>query len=181
MKLLFASMLAVLLLGCTAPQTAPLSDAPPPWQYLGRTSYEERAPGYGVSHKYASAAGNIDVYVYDLQRGEWQAGVSDPAFAREFLNTIEEVKHYARKGAYSELQIGPVQDRVIAGHNFRSVSYRFLRQGRRMESLTFLTARGGKLLKYRMSFFTPATFDIPAHADKFIEESSRELENSHRT
>jgi hypothetical protein len=175
MRYYLIGVLSALLLGCSTSPTAPPSGAAPPWQHKGRTSYEARAPGHGFSNKYESAAGNIDVYVYDLRRSGWQSGVADPAFDKEFQSTIDEVKHYAGRGDYTDLQIGPVQDHVIAGQPFRTVSFHFVRRGRAMESLTFLTASGGKLLKYRMSFYAPPAFDIQAEARRFIEETAPEL------
>lgn len=175
-RALVVAALGSLVLGCTTAPTAPEPVASPPqWHFQGRTSYEERAPGLGHSRKFAGAAGVIDVYVYDLQRPGWRDGVSDPAFSDHFLTTIEEVRHMARRGDYVDLEVGPVRDVDVAGHRFRVVDYRFARQGRRVESLTFLTATNGKLLKYRMSFFAPTGFDIEAHARRFIEDDLKGL------
>jgi hypothetical protein len=55
------------------------------------------------------------------------------------------------------------------------VSFRLLHAatGRSYVSYTFLTARNGRLLKYRMSFATPAPADVDAIAREFIAQNLR--------
>lgn len=176
MRYILAFFISILAFGCTTAPPTPASVGSPEWRHVGRTDYESQSPGLGVSHKYVSSAGNIDVYVYDLQRGAWQPGVGDPAFASHFQSTIDEVKYVAERGDYRELQVGSVRDLWVAGQQFRSVSFRFVRGGRPMESLTFLAAVNGKLLKYRMSFFAPPQFDVSTFARRFIESTIRDIE-----
>ncbi|HEY3486810.1 MAG TPA: hypothetical protein VGL10_01985 [Gammaproteobacteria bacterium] len=178
MKKLFTLTLSVLLFGCTTVPPKSMNANPPKWDHIGQISYESKFPGLGIANKYKSPEGVIDVYVYDLQRGMWKDGVDDSAFADHFLSTIDEVKYFAQKGTYGELQIGSITDISIAGQKFRSVSFRFLREGQQMESFTFLTAINGKLLKYRMSFFVPASFDLQLESRKFVEADIHHYQKS---
>lgn len=162
-------LLTVLLAGCQAAPLRPqAADAAPNWVQVSAYSYEAEAPGLGSSRKYEGPAGFIDVYRYDL-RQSWQGGLRDPAFNPHFLSTIEDVKQMAAQGRYTGLTIGPVRDVVIAGVPFRTVSYRFRVHGHDMQSLTYLTATGKRLLKYRMSFFEPPGMDPADMTRRFIE------------
>lgn len=140
------------------------------WQHQGRHSYEAERPGLGVSDRYVSAIGWADVYVYGLRRNDWRTGVDDPQFGAHFDMTVDEVRHYGRAGAYAELEIGNPHDVNVAGHVFRTISFRFVRDGRAMASTTYLTGRDGKLLKYRISIDANAPHDLDATARLFIEE-----------
>lgn len=182
MKPLLALALTLLLAACAStsqPTPAPPVSAPvqPPvaWQAAGSTSYESQRPGLGVSYRYVAPAvsGWIDVYVYGLRRADWQSGVGDPQFAAHFQSTIAEVRMAAQAGAYSDLQVGPVRDVVVSGQPFRSVGYRYLRRGEAIASATYLTARNGQLLKYRVSIPAASGRDVDALARRFIEDNLR--------
>ena len=162
----------------TPPGTEEHRRAPPAvtWQHQGSHSYEAERPGLGVSDRYASPIGWADVYVYGLKRNDWRTGVDDPQFGAHFNTTVDEVKHYGRVGAYAELQIGEPRDVTVAGHVFRTISFRFVRDGRAMASTTYLTGRGGKLLKYRISIDANAPQALDATAQMFIEEHLRSTE-----
>ncbi len=169
MSLRAVLLLTALLAGCQAAPLRPQAPAAAPgWMQVSAYSYEQEAPGLGSSRKYEGPAGFIDVYRYDL-RQRWQNGLGDPAFNPHFLSTVADVKQMAAQGRYSRLQIGPVQDVVIAGKPFRTVSYRFRVHGRDMQSLTYLTATGNRLLKYRMSYFEPPAMDPAEMTRRFIE------------
>ena len=161
-----------------APGSQEPRPAPPAvtWQHQGSHSYEAERPGLGVSDRYASPIGWADVYVYGLRRDDWRTGVDDAQFGAHFNMTIDEVKHYGRVGAYAELQIGEPRDVTVAGHVFRTISFRFVRDGRAMASTTYLTGRGGKLLKYRISIDANAPQELDAAARHFIEGHLRSTE-----
>lgn len=189
MKLLFALLLAGLLCACaTAPGTAPATAsasaaesatmAPPTgvqWQYINSKSYEALNAGLGNSHRYESIIGWIDVYVYDMKRTNWLPGVDDPQFDEQFKGTIAEVQRATAQGMYASAKIGPTRDVRIEGLTFRSVSLRLVhaRDARAYDSYTYLTARNGRLLKYRMSFNAPAPANVDAIAREFIERNVR--------
>jgi len=183
-KLWPALLAAALLSGCAAPTATPPPAAPVPaapaagtvaWQYVRSTWHEARQPGLGISHRYQSRVGWIDVYLYDMNQGHWQAGVDDPRFEAQFQSSVEEIRLAGARGLYAEVEVGPISDVRIEGQDFRRVSLRIVHAVTRKayESFTFLTARNGRLLKYRMSFDTPAPADVDAIAREFIERNLR--------
>ena len=143
------------------------------WEFSGYTTYEERYPGLGSSKKYRSSIGWVDVYSYSLKRADWAGGSSDPAFAAHFQTTVDDVQQLALSGDYSELEMGPVQDVEIAGQPFRTVTFKLASKGLRLQSMTFVTALQGRLLKYRMSFVAPVPADVQDIVRKFIEDNLR--------
>ena len=191
MRLVLTLACAVMLLSACANTAAPpapaVSPSPPSstaspgrpaapavrWQFIRSRSYEAQSPGLGVSHRHESAIGWADVYVYGLQRRNWAPGVDDPQFDAHFRSTIDEVRGQAARGTYADLKIGPVTDVRIAGQMFRTVSFQFLRAGKPHESLTFLTASKGQLLKYRMTFGAPVPGNVEAIAREFVEITLR--------
>ncbi|BEP36123.1 hypothetical protein GmRootV59_30960 [Variovorax sp. V59] len=182
-KLWPALLAAALLSGCAAPSATPPATPVPAapaagavtWQYVRSTWHEARLPGLGVSHRYESRVGWVDVYLYDLKQGHWQAGVDDPRFAAQFESSVNEVRLAVARGLYAEVEVGPITDVRIEGQDFRRVSLRIVHAVTRKayESFTFLTARDGRLLKYRMSFDTPAPANVDAIAREFIEHNLR--------
>jgi len=178
-----AFLLALALAACgTPPQTPPAASAPvaaaaPPaakaatnWAFQGRRSYETQNPGLGYSERFQSELGWIDVYVYDMRRSDWLAGTADAGFAAHFDTTVNEVRHFARQGVYAQLQVGETRDLKLAGQDFRMVSFQYQRDGKAMASVTYLTAARGRLVKYRMSLFTPLPVPIEDSAREFIEK-----------
>ena len=186
MRLLIAAFLSVLLCACaSAPGTAPSAterateSAPAQptgvqWRYINSKSYEAANAGLGNSHRFESSVGWIDVYVYDMKRS-WQPGVGDPQFDDHFRSTIAEVQRAAAQGVYASARIGPTKDVRIEGLTFRTVSFRLVhsRDGKAYDSFTYLAVRNGKLLKYRMSFNTPAPANVDAISREFIERNVR--------
>ncbi|MGJ7563302.1 hypothetical protein ACSFBM_05510 [Variovorax sp. GB1R11] len=192
MKLLYALLLCTLLSACaTAPGTSPGNSpkasadaayepatAPPTgvqWRYTGTRSYEALNAGLGRSHRFESSIGWVDVYVYDMKRTDWRPGVDDAQFDEHFKSTLAEVQRAAAQGVYASAKIGATRDVRIDGLAFRSISFRLVnaRDGKVYDSFTYLTARGGRLLKYRMSFNAPAPANVDAVAREFIERSLR--------
>lgn len=175
MKRILAFVFAVLFSAVAVAVDSAHQSAPPEWQYVGMHSYEQEKPGLGVSHRYRAAFGWADVYIYSLQHeGPWAPGVSDPAFDAHFKSTIGDVQQYAKSGDYADLRIGEIRDMKISGHDFRTIQFQFVRNGRAIESATYLTAANGRLLKYRMSFFAPVVPSLDEAARKFVEQSLRE-------
>lgn len=187
MRLLIALFLCALLCACaSAPGTAPSAMEPAiaepapaqptgvQWRYINSKSYEALNAGLGNSHRFESNVGWIDVYVYDMKRN-WQPGVGDPQFDDHFRSTIAEVQRAAAQGVYASAGIGPTKDVRIEGLTFRTVSFRLVhaRDGKAYDSFTYLAVRNGKLLKYRMSFNTPAPANVDAIAREFIERNVR--------
>jgi len=189
MKLLFALLLCAFLGACaTAPGTPPgtagnavAEEAPVArptgvqWRYIDSRSYEAANPGLGRSHRFESSVGWIDVYVYDMKRTDWRTGVDDPKFDEQFRNTIAEVQRATALGFYTSAKPGPTRDVRIEGLTFRSISFRLVnaRDKKTYDSFAYLTARGGRLLKYRMSFNGPAPANAEAIAREFIERNVR--------
>lgn len=192
MKLLYALLLCTLLCACaTAPGSSPGNSpktstdaayepatAQPTgvqWRYTGTRSYEALNAGLGRSHRFESSIGWVDVYVYDMKRTDWRPGVDDAQFDEHFKSTLAEVQRAAAQGVYASAKIGATRDVRIDGLAFRSISFRLAnaRDGKVYDSFTYLTARGGRLLKYRMSFNAPAPANVDAVAREFIERSLR--------
>ncbi|QGW83059.1 hypothetical protein [Variovorax paradoxus] len=171
---------AALLAGCTTPPARPpVASAPAAgtvqWQYVRSTSYEAGQPGLGMSHRYQSKVGWVDVYVYGMKRSDWAAGIADPEFDEHFKAAVEEVRLAGARGVYAKVEVGPVRDELIDGQAFRRVSFRVVhaQSKKTYESFTFLTGRNGRLLKYRMSFVAPAPANLDAIAREFIERNLR--------
>jgi hypothetical protein len=172
MNKIFALVLSLFFAACAAAAQEPSAPAPV-WQHTGSASYEQKMPGLGTSQRYASSAGWIDVYVYDLRRNDWQSGVSDPQFAAHFDSTVDEVRFLAQRGMYADLQVDAVRDVVVSDHLFRTIRFRFSRDGKSMISATYLTAQDGHLLKYRVSLYAESGLDVAAVAESFIAENLR--------
>jgi hypothetical protein len=162
-----------------ATTAAPSASQAPTLSWLRRESidYEKDNPGFGKSDRYASTAGWVDVFTYDLRRNtsqtSWQSGVKDPQFSAHFESTIDEVREIAKRGTYTNLKINETKDITISGQAFRTVSFTFERNGRLLHSATYLTATNGQLLKYRISIYEASKLDIQAVAQTFIEENLR--------
>jgi hypothetical protein len=173
MQRIFALFLLVLLMAC-ASQRQPQQQAPEvAWQQAGSISYESQFPGMGSSRRFTSDAGWIDVYTYGLGRNNWQSGLMDPQFDASFESTIKEVRVAQERGVYTDLQVGTPQNTSIAGQPFRTVSFRFTLNKKPMHSVTYMSARNGQLLKYRVSIFATSGLDVDALARRFIEENLR--------
>lgn len=193
MKPLFALLLCALLTACaTAPDTSPApsrepgaATAPEPaaqphptgvqWRYVGTKSYDALNAGLGRSHRFESSVGWVDVYLYDMKRSDWRPGVDDPQFDAHFKGTVAEVQRAAAQGVYASARVGATRDVRIDGLTFRSISFHLVnaRDGKAYESFTYLTARGGRLLKYRLSFNAPAPANVEAIAREFIDRNLR--------
>lgn len=189
MRLLYALLLCTLLCACatappgTSPGTGTDAASEPAtakptavqWRYTGTKSYEALNAGLGHSHRFESRIGWVDVYVYDMKRTDWRPGVDDAQFDEHFKSTLAEVQRAAAQGVYASVKIGATRDLRIDGLAFRSISFRLVnaRDGKAYDSFTYLTARGGRLLKYRMSFNAPAPANVDAVAREFIERSLR--------
>jgi hypothetical protein len=165
-------VLATALLLSSLVAAAPPGDGPtaaqPDWQFVSLHAFEKEHPGMGVSRRYRARGGWLDVYEYGLQRTDWQPGVNDPQFGPHFESTVEEVRHYGRAGLYAQLEIGAWRDVQVAGQTFRTIPFSFLREGRPMRSVTYLTARNGGLLKYRLSVEASSGIDLDAAVRQFI-------------
>ena len=148
------------------------------WQYAGSMNYEPRNPELGVSHKYISSAGWIDVYIYSNGRCCWVAGISDPEFSAHFESIVEVLRLYAMHDVYHNLKIGAVQDVTIATQVFRTVISEYILDSQPLISSIYLTARNGQLLKYRISLYATGPLDIEAVSRSFIE---RDLDASATT
>lgn len=173
MNRIIAFILAIFLTACTSVGQLPSTPSSLSWQHIGSTSYESQIPGLGTSQRYTSPAGWIDVYVYGLRRNDWKSGVTDPQFAAHFESTVAEVRLYAQRGLYTNLQVDAVRDVAVSGSLFRTISFRFSRDSKPMISTTYLTAQNGQLLKYRVSIYATSGLDVSAVAQSFIEENLR--------
>lgn len=165
------ALTAALLLSslvAAAPSGAAHPTAQTDWQFVSMHSFEKEHPGMGVSRRYRAPGGWLDVYEYGLRRTDWQPGISDPQFDAHFESTVEEVRHYGRAGLYAHLQIGPWRDVQVASQTYRAISFSFLREGRPMRSVTYLTGRNGVLLKYRLSVESASGIDPDATVRQFI-------------
>ncbi len=176
MRYLFAFLLWIVASTTQAAGAEPPT-APPPvtWEHTGSKSFEAEHPGLGVSHRYSSPVGWIDVYLYSLGRKDWETGVGDAKFAEHFDSTVDEVRLYAQRGFYRELEVGAAQDVVVSGQTFRTVRFRYSREGKPMNSTTYLTARNGQLLKYRISILAATGLDLEVVARRFVEENLRDM------
>ena len=161
-SVVLAASAVALLAGCAATPSSV-----PAWQAGSSRNYELQHPGLGASQRYNLVGGWIDVYRYDMRR-TWADGTSDPQFLSHFESTIDEVRGYARRGVYGDLQVGPVQEQRVAGEPFRTVGFTFTRDGRPQRSATWLTARRGQLLKLRITLAADAPVDIDTLARRFI-------------
>jgi hypothetical protein len=168
-----AFALGLLLAACAPVAQSPSAPSSLAWRHTGSTSFEPRYPGLGTAEHYASTWGVIDVYVYGLGRNDWAPGVNDPQFAAQFEETVDDVRQFAQHGVYVKLRVGATRDVVVSGQMFRCVSFRYSIDGKPILSATYLTARNGQLLKYRVSIGAASGLDVDAVAQAFIEENLR--------
>ncbi len=166
-RILLLAAVALLFAGCaSAPQ--PAREWSGAWDYLGAHDYETRYPGLGVSYRFQSDIGWIDVYFYGLERSDWADGVGDAEFGRHFDSAVREIRMAERAGRYQDLKLGEVEDVVIGGKTYRHLAMRLTSDGRPLESHLYLTGVDGQLLKFRMSFFAPAPPNLDAVMREFI-------------
>ncbi|MDF2447215.1 MAG: hypothetical protein K0S46_2451 [Moraxellaceae bacterium] len=145
------------------------------WRAVGKMDYEQRTPGLGQSYRYQSEAGWADVYVYSANRTDWAEGTADAAFDAHFRQVRQEVEYMASQGAYQNLLLRGTQDEVVGVQTFRHTWMNFSARGRDVESHIYLTARQGRLLKYRLSFALPTPPGLEAELHRFIADRMREL------
>jgi hypothetical protein len=168
-----AFALGILLTACAPVAQSPSAPSSLAWRHTGSTSFEPQYPGLGTAEHYASAWGVIDVYVYGLGRSDWAPGVNDPQFASQFEETVDDVRQLAQHGVYGNLHVGATRDVMVSGQIFRSISFRYSINGKPILSATYLTARNGQLLKYRVSIYAVSGLDVEAVAQAFIAENLR--------
>lgn len=163
--------------GAKPEQAAASAQQPAGWQWrkLGSKDYEPQVAGLGQSFHYESQAGWADVFRYSMNRGEWKEGRSDPGFAAHFKQAMSDIAKTAQQGAYSKLQLFSVVDVTIDGQDFRHATFTYEARGRSIESHLLLTARNGKLLKYRISIFQPVPEDLATGLDRFVVDSMQEV------
>jgi hypothetical protein len=140
----------------------------PTWALSGSRSYEESSPGLGTSQHFTSGYGSIDVYFYGRRRSDWQPGTGDRQFASEFSQVLAEVRQAAAQGLTSNLVLGATRDVTIAGQQFRSAVFSYDRGGRSYDSAAYLTAKGGQLLKYRISVPANSEPGVAQLVEQFI-------------
>jgi hypothetical protein len=173
----YLSILAALLTISCATTPSPSATTTLEWQFKGTTDYEAKTPGAGVGKRYESEAGWIDVYLFGADRDNWLEGTSDPGFASQFAEAAQGIVQAEKSGHYRNVRIEAPTDIVIAGRTFRHFRAQYDRKEAAVESHTFMTAIGGRLLKYRMSFPSPAPKDLGFIITNFIEQTAKGYEN----
>lgn len=176
MNWLTTLLIATLLIGCATPVSPPATT--PAWTLVGEVDYESQHPGLGKSLRYQSAQGWIDMYSYNAGRADWRDGVSDPLFIAVFDGAVKEIVTVGQKGIYRSVRLGKVDELVIDGQTYRHCPTTLIAGGRRLDSHLYLTAKGGRLLKYRMSFFEPTPANLPEIMQSFIRDSARRIGES---
>jgi hypothetical protein len=172
---LIHSLIAALLAGCASSGRVAVETGIE-WQYKGTTNYEEKSPGGGVSKRYESNIGWIDVYRFSAGRNNWLEGTSDPGFKERFDNVAQGILDAQKQGSYRNVSIEPSTDIVVGGHAFRHFIARFELREKVFESHTFMSAVSGQLLKYRMSFAHPPPATVASVTTAFIEQTVGEYE-----
>lgn len=171
----FSLLAAVLAISCASnPATSPKTTLE--WQYKGATDFEAKNPGAGVGKRYESEIGWIDVYLFGAGRDNWLEGTSDPGFQPLFAEAAQGIVQAQKDGHYRNVSIGAPTNIVIAGHTFRHFKAQFEFNESTVESHTFMTALNGRLLKYRMSFPTPAPDALGLIITSFIEQTAKGYE-----
>jgi hypothetical protein len=175
MKYLLSFIVSLLFTACAtnSPHTTISTNSLPPitWKYVNSTSYEANSPGLGTSERYTSEIGWVDVYSYDMKRPNWTSGVTDLQFSAHFNETIASVRQLEKMGRYKNVVIIGPKDVNISNLTFRTVSFTYEMDGKPTNSVTYLTAKSGKLLKYRISMFVTNQLSIESVADAFIREN----------
>lgn len=138
------------------------------WRYRGTQDYEAMQSGLGSSRRYESRIGWVDVYDYTLGRKDWQEGVSDPAFAGHFQSVVEEILMAEKAGYYINVSVGRPKDVTLSNVTFRHVKASYMTKQGDVESHVYMTAMGGRLLKFRVSLFRPTPSSVTAEVERFI-------------
>jgi hypothetical protein len=140
------------------------------WNLSNSRSYEESYPGLGTSQHFSSPYGWIDVFSYGLRRNDWLEGTSDPQFEREFSEALSNVRQASAQGITSNLVVAATRDAIIGGQSFRVAEFSFVLRGQPSDSALYLTAKGGLLLKYRITVKANPEPPIRKLAEEFILE-----------
>jgi len=183
MRLLLAAIIGLVVAIGLDSARAQAGTPNPSWALSGSRSYEESSPGLGTSQHFSSSYGSIDVYSYGRRRSDWLPGTGDPEFASEFSQVLAEVRQAAAQGLTSNLVMGATRDVTIAGQQFRSAAFSYDRGGRSFDSAVHLTAKGGQLLKYRISVRPNSEPGVVQSVERFIagDLPSRPLQPLHRS
>jgi hypothetical protein len=168
MRLLLTAIIGLVVAIGPDSARAQVATANPAWALSGSRSYEESSPGLGTSQHFSSRYGTIDVYSYGRRRSDWLLGTGDPQFAAEFSQVLAEIRQAAAQGLTSNLVMGATRDVTIAGQQFRTAAFSYDRGGRSFDSAVHLTAKGGQLLKYRISVGANSEPGVVQLVEQFI-------------
>jgi len=168
MRLLLTAIIGLVVAIGLDSARAQVATANPAWALSGSRSYEESSPGLGTSQHFSSRYGSIDVYSYGRRRSDWLPGTGDPQFAAEFSQVLAEIRQAAAQGLTSNLVMGATRDVTIAGQQFRTAAFSYDRGGRSLDSAVHLTAKGGQLLKYRISIRANSEPGVVQLVEQFI-------------
>lgn len=120
-----------------------------PMKFAWIRKYEERPMGYMA--KLERDGAELDEYRYDLGR-KWKDGTSDPNFDSHFKELSASM---LKLKDFSDIKSVSTGNEKIGGSDFRTETFSMKRNGKSFETTVYLSAKGGKLLKFRSTFNEP--------------------------
>jgi hypothetical protein len=168
MKIIVALVVGLLVSLGTYAQVSQVSTASAQWSLESSRSYEESSPGLGISRTFRSSYGWIDVFSYGLGRSNWREGTADPQFAEQFSQNLAGVRQAGAQGLLSDFAMGSTREVKVGGQPFRTASFSFRLRGEPSDSAVYLTAKGGQLLKYRITVKANSSPAMTQLAEEFI-------------
>lgn len=174
-----------------AASNTPLSTQPSPeakttaltWQYAGKTDFEHRLPGYGISYRFINDADvKADIYLYDLGKKNWKDGISDPDLLKVLDMARNEIHQVQKEGRYKQADFSHTLKTSIDGHDFYVQPVQLKTEYDQISSFIYLGSLNHQLLKFRISFINPpAFFDIEQISQDFIKNMLNNLQHLEKT
>jgi hypothetical protein len=122
------------------------------WSQGRRHTYDDAANGFSIS--YSGRFGFGTVYVFDDGQSGWIEGLTDPRLPRKLEEVAVAMKELERLGRFTNLSfVEQSSVRLFCQDFFRLVVNGVL-DGRTVQSVTLVSVRDRKILKFRATFYS---------------------------
>ncbi|MFO1452565.1 MAG: hypothetical protein U1F61_30645 [Opitutaceae bacterium] len=171
-RLLLPLLLALAVVGCTAPPAPRGPLVLDDWHQVGARDFERDHPGLGYSRRYEARQGWIDVYGYNL-RHDWQEGLADPKFRPTYGTVVEEIHQALKKAGYAKIRRGRDEVRTYEQTEMMRVRFTFVAKGEPIESYLYFSALNGNLMKVRATLRSPVRDEAREKLEAFLPQLVR--------